>query len=129
MSIKRTILLYYVAIILSAMIIGGFYPFATSSTIIQNLFFLPIVVFMWINVNRINRQKLSSVDQSLILFKTKIFLFLLIYSILVVLIMTVGAFINIRSFSEAVADILFLPVAVQFLLWFFPLFNKKAKKS
>jgi hypothetical protein len=42
--------------------------------------------------------------------------------------MTIGAFLNINSFGEAVADILFLPVSIQFLFWFLPLL-KRSKKT
>jgi len=117
---KRKILLYYVAIVLSAMIIGGFYPLATGASIIQNLFFLPVAVVFWVAIYRINRQHIAVADQSGVLFGSKKMTLVLVYSTFVSLVLTIGAILHISSFKEAVADLMFLPVTIQLLFWFLP---------
>jgi magnesium-transporting ATPase (P-type) len=128
MSVKRKILLYYVATIVTAMIIGGFYPLVTAASIMLNFLFLPVVILLWVAVFKINHRHLSSASQPKSLFSSKKMLVVLVYSTLLTVVMTIGAFLNISSFGEAVADILFLPVSIQLLCWFLPLL-KRSKKS
>jgi hypothetical protein len=128
MSIKRKILLYYTALLITAMIIGSFYPLATGASIILSFFFLPVFAFFWVAIFKINHKHIDSSAQSKALFSSKKMLVALIYSTLLTLIITVGAFLNINSFGEAVADILFVPVSIQLLFWFLPLF-KRSKKT
>ncbi|MDQ5970819.1 MAG: hypothetical protein QG603_596 [Patescibacteria group bacterium] len=117
---KRKILLYYAAIVLSAMIIGGFYPLATGASIIQNLFFLPVAIMLWVAIFRIKRQKIAVDDESKMVFGSKKMLTLLIYSTLASSVLTVGAILHISNFKEALANLMFLPVTVQLIFWFLP---------
>jgi len=117
---KRKILLYYAAIVLSAMIIGGFYPLATGASIIQNLFFLPVAIMLWVAIFRIKRQKIAVDDESKMVFGSKKMLTLLIYSTLASSVLTVGAILHISNFKEALANLMFLPVTVQLMFWFLP---------
>lgn len=117
---KRKILLYYAAIVLSAMIIGGFYPLATGASIIQNLFFLPVAIMLWVAIFRIKRHKIAVDDESKMVFGSKKMLTLLIYSTLASSVLTVGAILHISNFKEALANLMFLPVTVQLIFWFLP---------
>jgi hypothetical protein len=117
---KRKILMYYAAIVLSAMIVGGFYPLATGASIIQNLFFLPVAIMLWVAIYKVNHHRIAVDDQSKMVFGSKRMLSLLIYSTLATSVLTVGAILHISSFQEALANLMFLPVTVQLMFWFLP---------
>lgn len=127
MTMKRKILLYYAPIIVTAMIIGSLYPYATSGSIILMILFLPVALLLWVAFFKVQKRNLSSDEQSKVLFNSKKMLALLLYSILISLIIFIGAFVKVASFREAIKDILFIPVVIQLLLWFVP-FLKGPKK-
>ena len=124
---KRKILLYYAPIIVTAMIIGSLYPFATGSSIILMILFLPVAIMLWVSFFRVQKRHLSADEQPKALFGSKKMLTLLLYSTLLSLIIFIGAFFNVMSFREAVIDILFIPVIAQLLFWLVP-FLKNPKK-
>lgn len=124
---KRTILLYYAPIIITAMIIGSLYPFATSGTILLSILFIPVAIMLWMVFFKVKKGKIAPADQPKALFATKKMLLLLLYSTLLSLIVFIGAFFNVKNFTEAVIDILFIPVIIQFLLWFLPKVNSPKK--
>ncbi|MEE8131667.1 MAG: hypothetical protein V3T98_01355, partial [Candidatus Paceibacterota bacterium] len=51
------ILLYYSAIFVTILIIGGFYTARSGKEIISNLLFLPVVIFLWITVIQLYKIK------------------------------------------------------------------------
>ena len=127
MTMKRTILLYYAPIIITAMIIGALYPPTTSGAIILSILFLPVAILLWMSFFKIKKNNLVSVDQAKTLFSNKKKFIFLLYSALLSLIIFVGAFFKVTSFKEVVLDILFIPVIIQLLLWFFPLLKSQKK--
>mgnify|MGYP001616926909 CR=1 FL=1 len=60
------ILLYYSAVFVTVLIIGGFYAARSVNEIISNLLFLPVVIFLWIAVIQLYKirksRKLKVVD-------------------------------------------------------------------
>ena len=71
MTMKRKILLYYAPIIVTAMIIGSLYPYATSGSIILMILFLPEALLLWVAFFKVQKRNLSSDEQSKVLFNSK----------------------------------------------------------
>lgn len=51
------ILLYYSAVFVTVLIIGGFYAARSANEIISNLLFLPVLVFLWLAVIQLYKIK------------------------------------------------------------------------
>lgn len=103
MSIFKKIFYYYTAIIITIMLIGGFYiSKMTWLLLIQNILLLPIVFLLWFSIFK----KLP---------KSKFVFIVLVYSAIFSLIITIGGLITMRKTTEIISNILFLPVTIEIL--------------
>lgn len=128
MSVKKRILLYYVTILVTAMIIGGLYPYATSSTIIMNILFLPVAILLWSALIKSGRQAIETKEQIKNFFLSKKMKVLLVYSSLVSVVLAIGSILSISSCGEAGLNNFTLPFCIQLLMWLFALFSKTSKR-
>jgi hypothetical protein len=99
------------------MIIGGFYntPFSWS-IIMQNILLFPLLLIL---LNVLLK----------IIINPKVIFFFLIYSAAISLIISIGGLFTINSVSSLIFNLLFLPITIQFLLWFINSYKDMKKRN
>jgi uncharacterized membrane protein (DUF373 family) len=107
----KKILAFYSAIIAIVIAIGGLNSSASPIAVVQNFLFLFVVVFLWYIAVKFKNNRLDYKNNN-----SKIFLIILIISVILTTIMTIGGFITSKSLGEFIANIFFLPIAVELLI-------------
>ena len=83
-------------------VIGGFYVTNLSwSLIIQNILLLPLLVLLWSCLFKIN-------------LRPGIAFFVLIYSVAISTIISIGGIFTMKTAKEVFSNLVFLPITIQF---------------
>jgi hypothetical protein len=123
--------LYYSAILAGLLIISGFFISNSSrNLIIANILFVPVVLFLWLSFWKY-RKFVSSENSSMqaargITGSTSGF-WLLVYSVFLTTVITVGGFASSRSNIEIVSNAIFLPITI--FCWYAYYIRPKKTKS
>ena len=115
--------LYYCAILATLLIVGGFYITNSSKNLsIANWLFVPVVIFFWLAFAKFRK---SGEKPKTGFNESKLGFFLLLYSLLLTTIITLGGFAVSRSNQELISNAIFLPLTV--FCWY--LYYKRPKSA
>ena len=117
--------LYYCAVLAGVLIVFGVYLSYSNPSLnlkVANWLFVPVVLFFLLAVSKFRRHN-NSAQPGMASFKLG--LVLLVYSMLLCAIITIGGFITTRSTQELVSNIIFLPITI--FCWY--IFYTRPKKS